>query len=85
VRNAGDHLKAEGRAQVRFAPAENTAFFEPHGWHEVEFRDLFEEAPELGRDSWIGRVMRGALRVLPARVRAGVERTIGVVRLGRSE
>ena len=79
-----DHLKAKSRANVRFAPAENTAFFEPHGWREVEFRDLFLEAPRLGRDSWFGRVLRVALRVLPLRVRRDLERTLGIVRLGRA-
>ena len=84
VRNAGDHLKAEGRAQVRFAPAENTAFFEPHGWREVEYRALFAEAPRLGRDSVIGRVVRSVVRFLPESVRRSYDRAIGVVRLGRT-
>ena len=83
--NAGSDLKAEDRANVRFAPAENTAFFEPHGWREVEFRSLFLEAPRLGRDTLLGRVLRGALRFLPARTRSEFARTIGIVRLGRTE
>ena len=83
--SAGSELKAEDRANVRFAPAENTAFFEPHGWREVEFRSLFLEAPRLGRDSLFARVLRGLLRVLPARTREAFDRTTGVVRLGRVE
>jgi len=39
----------EGGAPFRFAPAEGTAFFEPTGWHEHEFRSTGEEARRLGR------------------------------------
>lgn len=41
-------------AQFTFAPAEGTTFFEPHGWREVVYRQMFEEAMRLKR------VMRGA-------------------------
>ncbi|MGD8330711.1 MAG: SAM-dependent methyltransferase [Acidobacteriota bacterium] len=39
----------EGGAPFRFAPAEGTAFFEPTGWREHEFRSTGEEARRLGR------------------------------------
>jgi methyltransferase (TIGR00027 family) len=80
VHNAGDELKAEGQARARFAPAEGTAFFEPHGWVEVEFRDLFEEAPKMGRDSLLARVLRLLTRLAPAQKRKGLMRAVGVVR-----
>jgi methyltransferase (TIGR00027 family) len=83
VRNAGDHLKEEGQARAKFAPVEGTAFFEPHGWAEVEYRDLFLEAPRLGRDSALGLVLRALMRVLPREKRKGLERAFGVVRFER--
>jgi methyltransferase (TIGR00027 family) len=83
LKSAGDHLKAEGEARARFAPAEGTAFFVPHGWVEAEFRDLFYEGPRLGRDSLPGKVVRGLMRIMPAEKRKGLERGIGVVRLVR--
>lgn len=51
-----------GNAPFQFAPAESTAFFEPHGWHEQEFRSMFDESIRLGRTfpmakfwRWVGR------------------------------
>ena len=40
---------AEGNAEFLFAPAENTAFFTPHGWKELEFRGSWTEAVRLKR------------------------------------
>jgi methyltransferase (TIGR00027 family) len=43
-------------APFKFAPAEGTAFFEPHGWHEVEYRSTMVEAKRLNRlppFSWV--------------------------------
>ncbi|MGA2382768.1 MAG: SAM-dependent methyltransferase [Gemmatimonadales bacterium] len=40
---------AEANAEFLFAPAENTAFFVPHGWREVEFRGSMSEAIRLKR------------------------------------
>ncbi len=59
----GKNVQA-GNAPFLFAPAEGTAFFEPHGWREVEFRSTGEEAMRLKRGMrmlWIwatiGRLM----------------------------
>ena len=41
------------------------------------------EAPKLGRDSLLGRVLRLLMRLLPRDKRKGLERAIGVARLGR--
>lgn len=38
-----------GNAPFRFGPAENTGFFAPFGWREVEFRSTLEEAVRLKR------------------------------------
>ena len=43
-----------GNTPMKFGPAEGTAFFEPHGWREVEFRSTWDEALRLKR------TMRGA-------------------------
>jgi methyltransferase (TIGR00027 family) len=48
-----------GNAPFRFAPPENTKFFEPLGWREAEFRSNMEEARRLKREMrgmWIGRL-----------------------------
>ena len=52
-----------GNAPFQFAPAENTKFFEPHGWRELEFRSSMEEARRLKREMpmmWLWRIL-GAL------------------------
>lgn len=47
-RRIGKHLQA-GNTPFRFGPAEGTAFFQPHGWREVEFRSTWGEAMRLNR------------------------------------
>jgi len=49
---------ASGNAEFLFAPAENTAFFLPHGWKEVEFRGSWPEAIRLGRLPWMYQLFR---------------------------
>ena len=44
----------------RFAPAEGTAFFAPHGWVEAEFRSMWEESIRLRRTlrmMWLWRLL----------------------------
>jgi methyltransferase (TIGR00027 family) len=84
VLDAAKEHKAEGQAQIKFAPAENTAFFEPHGWSEREYLNLFEEAHKLGRNGFLGKALRFGLRFAPASKRALFERALGVVRLAQS-
>ena len=40
---------AQSNAEFLFAPAENTAFFAPHGWKELEWRGSWTEAIRLRR------------------------------------
>lgn len=82
VRSASERLDPE-KAKTRFAPAENTRFFLPFGWYEAEYVDLFLMSEELGLHSLSGRVLRAAMPFLPRKVRAGLERGLGIVRLGR--
>lgn len=49
-----------GKVPFRFAPAEGTAFFVPHGWREAEVRFNLDEAHRLGREmkgAWIARLV----------------------------
>jgi len=39
----------QGNAPFRFGPAEGTAFFEPYGWQETEFRSTWDESRRLDR------------------------------------
>lgn len=39
----------QGNAPFRFGPAEGTAFFEPYGWREAEFRSTWDESKRLKR------------------------------------
>jgi methyltransferase (TIGR00027 family) len=51
---------AEGGAPFRFAPAEQTRFFERFGWREREFRGAMPEARRLKREmpgAWFYRLM----------------------------
>jgi O-methyltransferase involved in polyketide biosynthesis len=40
---------AQANAPFKFAPAEGTRFFVPHGWSELQYRSTFEEAQRLQR------------------------------------
>jgi methyltransferase (TIGR00027 family) len=79
VRNAGNDVRPED-ARARFAPAAGTAFFEPFGWTEDAYLDLFLESGKLGRDPLSARLLRTVHPFLPAKVRTRLERGLGVVR-----
>ena len=49
---------AQGNAEFLFAPAENTAFFAPHGWKELEWRGSWSEALRLKRIPWMYQLFR---------------------------
>ncbi len=71
--------RQKDNAPFRFGPAEGTAFFTPHGWHEAEFRSTWDESIRLDRK------MRGAgfwqlvSRLLPSRMREENRRMSGIV------
>jgi methyltransferase (TIGR00027 family) len=75
---------AAGNAPFVFAPPEGTAFFEPCGWREVEFRSTWGEAIRLKR------TMRGAWlwnfvgRLMPKARREEMRRMSGIVLLERA-
>ncbi|OGU07459.1 MAG: hypothetical protein A2W29_08885 [Gemmatimonadetes bacterium RBG_16_66_8] len=72
-------------APFRFAPAEGTKFFEPHGWREKEFRAVFEEALRLKRTMPLGRLWYWIGRLAPKKKQEEMRRMSGVVLLERSE
>jgi len=75
-------LKA-GESPMRFAPAEGTAFFEPCGWKEIEFRPMFEESIRLKRTFPLARFWQFIGRLYPKKKREEFRRMSGVVLLGR--
>lgn len=83
LRNTGDRI-SKGVAPFRFAPEEGTAFFEPYGWRETEFHDLFVESAKMGRDGALGKLFRVLMRLLPEEKRRRLERGIGIATLERS-
>ncbi len=70
-----------GGAPFRFAPAENTAFFAPLGWREVEYRAMFEEALRLKRTMRFGRFWSLVGRLMPKARREKFSRFSGIVLL----
>ena len=55
----GRHFK-QAQTQYQFAPEEGTKFFLPHGWHEAEFHELFENSIRINRTmdgAWIFQLM----------------------------
>lgn len=55
----GKKLQA-GNTPMKFGPAEGTAFFEPSGWREAEFRSTWDEALRLKRTmrgAWLWKIL----------------------------
>jgi len=74
---------AAGSAPFQFAPAEESRFFEPHGWVEVEFRSTWEESRRLKREmrlAWLWRLVAG---LAPRAKREQWRRFSGMVLLRR--
>jgi len=71
-------------ASFKFAPSEGTAFFEPYGWKEREFRATFDEAHRLRRDMPFGWFWRFLGRFASAEKREGFRRYSGIVLLERN-
>lgn len=69
----------------RFAPAEGTAWFTPHGWQEREFRSNWDESFRLNRTMRMGRFWRFVGSLFPRRKRQEMTRMAGVVLFERRE
>ncbi|HET9707749.1 MAG TPA: class I SAM-dependent methyltransferase [Gemmatimonadales bacterium] len=73
-------------APFKFAPAEDTAFFEPAGWKEVEYRSMFEESLRLKRTMRLARFWKIVGRVMTVfnpRKREEFKRFSGIVLMER--
>lgn len=78
----GKPLQAGG-APFKFAPAEGTAFFKPHGWNEVQYRSIFEESIRLNRTFKGAPFWRWVTRFYPKKKRDEARQFSGVVLLER--
>ncbi|HEY0511755.1 MAG TPA: class I SAM-dependent methyltransferase [Thermoanaerobaculia bacterium] len=81
-RTWGKKLEESG-APFRFGPAESTAFFQPYGWREAEYRSLWEEAQRLHRTmkgAWLWNLIG---RLSPKKSREAFRRFSGLVVLER--
>ena len=70
-------------APMQFAPAESTAFFEPYGWWEVEFRSTWAESRRLKRTVRFAGLWEFLGRFRSAETRREFGRMSGVVLLER--
>ena len=73
-------------APFKFAPEEDTAFFEPAGWKEVEYRSMFEESLRLKRTMRFARfwnVVGRIMTVFNPRKREEFKRFSGIVLMER--
>lgn len=75
-RTWGPNLK-KANAPFKFAPEENTRFFEPHGWRELEYHGIMDEAIRLNRGMRGFKFWRFVMRFYPKRIRARFERFSG--------
>jgi methyltransferase (TIGR00027 family) len=78
------HSLEAANAPFKFGPAEGTAFFEPMGWREIEYRSTGEEAKRINRQMkgmWFWALL---FRFYPRRVRESMRRFSGIVLLGRA-
>ena len=81
-RTWGPTLRAGG-APFKFAPPEGTAFFEPLGWGEAEFRSNWEESIRLNRTMRFARFWNVLGKLYPKKTREEFRRMAGVVLLRR--
>ncbi len=81
-RTWGRKLRAGG-APFKFAPAEGTAFFEPLGWREAEFRSNWEEAKRLNRTMRFAKFWSLVMELYPKKMREALRRMAGIVLLER--
>lgn len=72
-----------GRSPLKFAPAENTKFFEPLGWRELTYRSTADDAKRLNRDMRGMWLLHFIMRFYPKRIREQFKRFAGNVLLER--
>src|SRR6266571_5335701 len=75
---------AQGNAPFRFAAAEGTRVFEPHGWREAEFRSMWEESLRLRRTMPLAWLWNLVGKLYPKSKRDEFRRMSGIVLLERT-
>lgn len=75
----------EGNTPFRFGPAENTDFFVPCGWREIEWRSQIHEGLRLKRTFRMARFWAFVSKFMGARRRAEFQRFSGIALLERAE
>jgi methyltransferase (TIGR00027 family) len=81
-RTWGKRLR-EGNAPFKFGPADSQAFFTPLGWHELEFRSMWEESLRLNRTMKFARFWNFVGQFYPKKTREGFRRMSGIVLMER--
>ncbi len=76
---------AAGNAPFKFGPAENTGFFAPMGWREMEYRSMFDESIRLRRTMPMAKFWRAISRLMPRKKREEFARFSGVALLERAD
>lgn len=74
----------EGNAPFRFAPAEGTAFFRPHGWGEAEYRSMWTESLRLKRTMPLAWLFNLMAKLSSQKKRKEFSRFSGIVLLQRT-
>jgi methyltransferase (TIGR00027 family) len=74
----------EGNAPFRFAPAEGTRFFAPHGWGEAEYRSMWFESLRLKRTMPLAWLWSLVARFYSKKKREEFRRFSGIVLLQRT-
>jgi len=64
----GKQMKAAG-TWMSFGPAEGTKFFEPLGWKEAEFHDLFQSALRIHRPPPFTWIFKLQMKLFPGRTK----------------
>jgi methyltransferase (TIGR00027 family) len=80
----GKTLRA-GNAPFRFGPKENTEFFAPYGWREIEWRSQFHEGLRLKRTFRMAPFWNFIGRFVGKKRRAEFTRFSGIALLERAE
>lgn len=73
-----------GNSPFRFAPAAGTAYFEPFGWREIEWRSSWTESFRLGRTMRFGHIMNLLGKLRSKQKQAESLRISGIMLLGPS-
>jgi len=74
----------EGNAPFRFAPAEGTQFFAPHGWVEEEYRSMWTESLRLKRTMPLAWLWNLVAKLSSQKKRKEFSRFSGIVLLQRT-